>query len=346
MKIDLKSMDGQELQEWAKAAGLEPYRARQIRHWMFHKLAASFEEMTDLPKGLREELERNALVKTLEIIGTETSGDGTKKFLFQTQDDCRIEAVLIPERDHFTLCISSQVGCAMNCRFCLTGRLGFKRNLKASEIIDQVIEVNKGMERPEKLTNIVFMGMGEPLANYEEVVKAIRNLIGEGGMNFSHRRVTLSTCGIIAKMKELGRDVSVNLAVSINAADEETRKFLMPVNWSNPLKDLIDTCRSFPLPNRRMITFEYVLIDGVNSGDQDARNLARLLSGIRAKVNLIPLNPYPGLDLTPPSMERILRFQEILVRHNYTAIIRKSKGQDISAACGQLSGNYSRGKVA
>lgn len=342
MKVDLKSMDGREIEDWAKGQGLEPYRGRQIRHWMFKRLVSSFEEMTDLPKDLRKTLEQEAVINTLDIIGTELSRDGTKKCLFQTEDTHRIETVLIPERDHYTLCVSSQAGCAMNCRFCLTGRQGLKRDLKASEIIDQVIQVKKELDEPERMTNIVFMGMGEPLANYREVTRAIETLTAEDGMNFSHRKVTLSTCGIIRKIRELGLDVRVNLAVSLNAADEETRSFLMPVNRWNPLKELVEACRNFPLPNRRMITFEYVLVDGVNSEERDARNLARLLSGIRAKINLIPLNPYPGLDLSPPFMERILRFQEILVSHNYTAIIRKSKGQDISAACGQLSGKGGR----
>ncbi|MBW2137527.1 MAG: 23S rRNA (adenine(2503)-C(2))-methyltransferase RlmN [Deltaproteobacteria bacterium] len=346
MKVDLKSMSGRQMEDWAKGHGLEPYRGRQIRHWMFKRLVSSFEKMTDLPKGLRKTLEQEALINTLDILGTEVSRDGTKKYLFQTGDTHRIETVLIPERDHYTLCVSSQAGCAMNCRFCLTGRQGLKRDLKASEIIDQVIQVKRELDEPERMTNIVFMGMGEPLANYREVTRAIETLTEEDGMNFSHRKVTLSTCGIIRKIGELGLDVKVNLAVSLNAADEETRNFLMPVNRWNPLKELVEACRNFPLPNRRMITFEYVLVDGVNSGERDARNLARLLSGIRAKINLIPLNPYPGLDLSPPPMDRILRFQEILVNRNYTAIIRKSKGEDISAACGQLSGKADRDQAA
>jgi len=257
------------------------------------------------------------------------------------RDGLLIESVLIPERDHFTLCISSQAGCAMGCAFCLTGKNGLRRNLTSGEIIDQVIQVKGAMEEPDQMTNIVMMGMGEPLANYEPVLTAIRNLIGEDGMNFSHRKVTVSTCGLVCGMKKLGQDTTVNLAVSLNAADDETRSRLMPINRKYPLRSLLSACRDFPLPNRRMITFEYILISGVNDSDRDASNLAKLLRGLRGKINLIPFNPHPGIEMSPPSEERILRFQEILVQNHFTAIIRKSKGRDIMAACGQLSGAYS-----
>jgi 23S rRNA (adenine2503-C2)-methyltransferase len=212
------------------------------------------------------------------------------------------------------------------------------RNLTASEIVDQVIQVKRSMTEPERLTNIVVMGMGEPLANYDAVIRALNNIISEEGMTFSHRRVTLSTCGLVPQMRKFGRDITVNLAVSLNAADDDTRAFLMPVNRKYPLNRLISACREFPLPNRRMITFEYILISGINDRDEDAAQLVKLLSGLRAKVNLIPLNPHPGLEMGPSSPDRILKFQDILVRNHYTAIVRKSKGQDISAACGQLRG--------
>jgi 23S rRNA (adenine2503-C2)-methyltransferase len=226
----------------------------------------------------------------------------------------------------------------MGCRFCLTGKQGLKRNLTASEIVDQVIQVKRSMDEPDRLTNIVLMGMGEPLANYDAVLKALTNLISEEGMNFSHRHVTLSTCGLIPEMQRFGEDITVNLAVSLNAADDKSRTFLMPVNRKYPLKSLLSACKEFPLPNKRMITFEYILIDGVNDREEDAAKLVNLLKGIRAKINLIPLNPHPGLALNPPAADRILQFQEILVQNQLTAIIRKSKGRDISAACGQLSG--------
>jgi 23S rRNA (adenine2503-C2)-methyltransferase len=341
MKVDLKSLDLEETETWAEEFGLKPYRAQQIRHWLFKGLASSFDEMTNLSKALRARLREQALINPLEAVKTEVSGDGTRKYLFKLWDGHFIESVLIPERGHSTLCISSQAGCAMGCRFCLTAKQGLKRNLTPSEILDQVIQVKRDMEKPEGLTNLVFMGMGEPLANYDAVIKALGNLISEKGVNFSHRKVTLSTCGLIPQIRRLGRNVSVNLAVSLNAADDETRTALMPVNNRYPLGPLISACKAFPLPNRRMITFEYILIHGVNDRDRDARKLADLLSGLRAKINLIPLNANPGLDMAPPSMDRILRFQDILIRAHYTAIIRKSKGQDISAACGQLSGSFS-----
>jgi 23S rRNA (adenine2503-C2)-methyltransferase len=341
MKVDLKSLDLGETEAWVEELGMKSYRARQIRHWLFKGLASSFDNMTNLSKELRVRLKDNAFISPLVGVKTEISDDGTRKYLFRLGDGNFIESVLIPERGHSTLCISSQAGCAMGCRFCLTARQGLKRNLTPSEIIDQVIQVKRDMTNPEGLTNLVFMGMGEPLANYDAVIKALRNLISEEGVNFSHRKVTVSTCGLIPQMRRLAEDVSVNLAVSLNAADEETRTSLMPVNRRYSLESLISACKDFPLPNRRMITFEYILISGINDRDRDARKLAGLLTGLRAKINLIALNANPGLDMSPPSMDRVLRFQDILIRANYTAIIRKSKGRDISAACGQLSGSFS-----
>jgi 23S rRNA (adenine2503-C2)-methyltransferase len=341
MKVDLKGLDLKETEAWVQGLGLDAYRAAQLRHWVFKGLVSSFGEMTNLPKNLRALLDEEASIRCLDEVEVQISRDGTRKYLFEVGDGHFIETVLIPERGHFTLCISTQAGCAMGCRFCLTAKQGLKRNLTPSEIVDQVILVRRSMAEPERLTNLVFMGMGEPLANYEPVIKAIGNLISEEGMNFSHRKVTLSTCGIVPQIRRLGRDISVNLAVSLNAADDETRSFLMPINRKYPLERLISVCKEFPLPNRRMITFEYILIGGINDRDDDAMRLTQLLSGLRAKINLIPLNPHQGLDMSSPTPERILAFQEILVEKHFTAIIRKSKGQDISAACGQLSGRFS-----
>jgi 23S rRNA (adenine2503-C2)-methyltransferase len=327
-----------ETEAWAKEQGLPAYRARQLRHWVFKARVRGFEEMTDVPKHLRARLVDTARINHLEEIKREVSRDGTLKVLFALDDGYTIETVLLPERGHFTLCVSSQAGCAMNCLFCLTGKQGLKRNLTAAEIVDQVVQVKRTMEDPDRLTNLVLMGMGEPLANYDAVVKALDNLIAEDGMNFSHRTVTLSTCGLVPQIQRLGKDTRVNLAVSLNAADDETRSRLMPINRTYPLAKLLPALKAFPLPNRRMITFEYILIQGMNDGDKDALKLVSLLRGLRAKINLIPLNPHPGLPMEAPTPERILQFQEILVRNHFTAIVRKSKGQDISAACGQLSG--------
>ena len=342
-KIDLKDLDVQETEKWIEKLGLEPYRGRQIRQWLFHKFSSSFDEMTNLSSSLRELLKEKAKINHLEKIRTQVSKDGTEKYLFRLHDGQHIESVLIPERDHYTLCISSQAGCAMGCAFCLTARQGFKRNLSPAEIVDQVIHVKRSMQEPDLLRNIVFMGMGEPLANYDSVLRAINNIVAEDGMNFSHRKVTLSTCGLAPMIRRLGRDTTVNLAVSLNAADDETRNLLMPVNRKYNLKSLISTCRDFPLPNRRMITFEYILINGFNDRPEDAFNLSKLLSGLRAKINLIPFNPIPGMEMISPSTERIMQFKNILIKKHFTAIIRKSKGQDISAACGQLSGEADPG---
>jgi 23S rRNA (adenine2503-C2)-methyltransferase len=342
MKAELKGMSLAETQAWVEAQGLPVYRAKQVRQWMFKGLVTSFQEMTNISKNLRTQLEKKARISHLELEKSQVSKDGTTKFLFRLEDGHFIETVLIPERGHFTLCISSQAGCAMGCRFCLTARQGLKRNLSAAEIIDQVIHVKRSMGEPDRLTNVVFMGMGEPLANYEAVVRALGNLISEEGMTFSHRTVTLSTCGLVPQIRRLGKEVRVNLAVSLNASDDDTRSYLMPVNRKYPLKSLVEALREFPLLNRRMITFEYVLVGGINDRDEDAHRIAALLKGVRAKINLIALNPHPDVGLAPPAPERVLRFQEILIEHHFTAIIRKSKGQDISAACGQLSGKYVR----
>ncbi len=339
--VELKGLDAPETEAWCAMQDLPAYRGRQIRQWLFKKLARSFEEMTSLPASLRLDLGEKALVDRLEPEEARTSADGTEKYLFRLDDGPLIESVLIPERDHLTLCISSQAGCAMGCRFCVTGARGLKRNLTAAEIVDQVVQVRRRMAEPDRLTNIVFMGMGEPLANYQAVVRAVHNLTADDGLNFSHRRVTLSTCGLVPMIRRLGREARVNLAVSLNAADDETRSLLMPVNRTHPLSELMAACRDFPLPHRRMITFEYILMDGVNDAPEDARNLARLLRGLRGKINLIPLNPHRALDLNPSPPERIREFQEILAAGRYTAIVRKSKGRDISAACGQLGGDNS-----
>lgn len=338
MKTDLKSLSADETGEWAKELGLEAYRAGQIRQWLFKKMVSSFDEMTNISVSVRELLKEKAFISSIEKVKILVSEDNTEKYLFKLHDGHFIESVLIPEKDHFTLCISSQAGCAMGCAFCHTARQGFKRNLTPAEIIEQVIETKRGMEDPDRLTNIVLMGMGEPLANYEAVIIAVNNIIDDNGLNFSRRRVTLSTSGLVPFIRKLGKDTPVNLAVSLNAGDDETRNRIMPVNKTYNLKSLIEACKEFPLPNRRMITFEYILIKGVNDRDEDAVKLAKLLRGVRAKINLIPLNPGPDPEMRAPSWDDMVRFQDILAEKKYTVIIRKSKGQDILAACGQLSG--------
>jgi len=342
-KLDIKGLSKEELETWVQKKGFEPYRGRQIWHWILKKTIPSFEHMNNVPKRLRHILEEETELNPLKLVRKlESKEDGTRKYLFKLKDGYFIESVLIPEMEkgYFTLCISSQAGCAMACKFCLTAKQGLKRNLTTSEIVDQVVQVKSSLTDPARLRNIVFMGMGEPLANYESVIKAINIFTDPHGMNFSYRRITVSTCGLIPQIERFGKDAIVNLAVSLNASDNETRNFIMPVNKKYPLKELISVCRRLPLPKRRRITFEYVLIGNVNDREEDAVRLVELIKGMKVKINLIPLNPHPGIYLSPPSVSQVIRFQEILLKNNLTAIIRKSRGRDIMAACGQLSGSY------
>jgi 23S rRNA (adenine2503-C2)-methyltransferase len=295
-----------------------------------------FSDMTDLSADLRQWLSDHFTISRLEPKDLVVSQDGSRKFLFRLQDGHHIESVLIPEREHWTLCMSSQVGCAMDCRFCLTGRGGLTRNLQPAEIVNQVCAAKENLGQGGRLTNIVFMGMGEPLANYDAVVQAIRTITENNGLQFSNHRVTLSTVGLVSRMDALGRDVTVNLAVSLNATTDDTRNALMPVNRTFPIESLLSACSRFPLPSRRMITFEYILIAGINDSPEDAMRLAKLLRPLRAKINLIPFNAFEGTPFERPKEDAILAFREILTDNHYTTIIRRSKGQDIGAACGQL----------
>ncbi len=338
-KIDLKNLALHELENLLSSFGKERYRAHQILRWLYQKGIQTIDEMTNLSKSLRQELNRIAFLSHLSLIRSEESQDGTKKFLFELQDGGRIESVLIPERKRLTLCISTQVGCAMGCRFCLTGKMGFKRNLTLSEILNQILGVRKTLLPEESITNIVLMGMGEPLANYQNTIHAIQLITNPEAFNFSYRRVTLSTVGLLPELEELAKEkIRFRLAISLNASDEKTRDHLMPINRRYPLREILKVCRNFPLHRRDRITFEYVLIEGENDSVKDAKKLIRLLRGIPSKVNLIPLNEAPEIPYRRPSEEKVRRFQEILMEGGLTAIIRKSKGADISAACGQLQG--------
>ncbi|OEU49337.1 MAG: 23S rRNA (adenine(2503)-C(2))-methyltransferase [Desulfobacterales bacterium S3730MH5] len=333
---DIKGFSEENLVRWLVQYGIAPYRAGQILRWIYLRGVYSFAEMTDLSMDLRRFLAERLAISRLETELVQTSRDGARKYLFRLKDGQHVESVLIPEPGHWTLCISSQAGCAMGCKFCFTGRGGLVRNLEPSEIINQVCAVRDDLQEPSSLTNIVFMGMGEPLANYDAVVQGIRTITGNNGLQFSTRRVTLSTAGLVPRMDDLGRDVKVNLAVSLNAADNDTRNRLMPINRVYPVEMLLSACRAFPLPSRRMITFEYVLIAGVNDAPGDAERLAKLLRPLRAKINLIPFNAFEGTEFERPEETAILAFQKVLLDRHYTAIIRHSKGGDICAACGQL----------
>lgn len=337
-RINLKALSKKELESFVKESGLPSYRAKQIIHWIYEKYATSLEDITELSKDLRKTLSEKAYISNIALLDKKISKDKTEKYLFQLEDGETIESVLIPDEKRLTLCISSQVGCAMNCRFCMTGRLGLKRNLLAYEIIDQIIAVSRAI-KPRHITNIVLMGMGEPLNNFENVTEALRRM--KDFMSISPKRITLSTSGIVPKILELPKVApAVNLAISLNATTDEIRDYLMPVNKTYSINKLIEACKRFPLQKGRRITFEYVLIKGINDSSEDAERLVKLLRGIPSKVNLIPFNPYPGSEFDRPDDENVRSFQEILLSHHVTAIIRKSKGQDIEAACGQLRAFY------
>lgn len=339
MKINLKALSKKELESFVKGPGLPQYRVKQLLHWIYGKKAESVDEITELSKELRSKLSEISYISNLNLLNRQTSRDGTEKFLFGLEDGESIESVLIPDVNRLTLCISSQIGCALGCRFCLTGKLGLKRNLKSHEIIDQIIAVSRLIEPERKITNIVLMGMGEPLANFDEVVDALWRITEL--MGFTKRRITLSTAGIVPKILELPQKAPpVNLAISLNATTDAVRNYLMPINKKYPIKVLLDTCRKFPLPPRGRITFEYVMIEGINDTPEDAKRLLKLLRRIPSKVNLIPFNPHEDIEFKRPSDKRVLDFQRILLKGNLTAFIRKSKGQDILAACGQLKAKY------
>jgi 23S rRNA (adenine2503-C2)-methyltransferase len=326
------------LAAWMTERDLAAYRADQVLRWVYQRQADSFETMSDLKADLRRRLAEHFSLARPAVARRLASRDGSVKYLFRLADGRHVETVLIPEKDHDTLCISSQVGCAQGCRFCLTARGGLQRDLSAGEIVAQVREVLRDSPDPRRLSNIVLMGMGEPLANYQAVVAALRCITdGDWGLKFSGRHVTLSTAGLVPMMAPLVRDTRVNLAVSLNATDEETRSRLMPINRRYPLALLLETCRRLPLPPRRRITFEYILMAGVNDSPEEAQRLARLLRTIRAKINLIPFNPHPGSPFARPAEEAVEVFRQVLFDRGYTVVTRHSKGQDIGAACGQLS---------
>lgn len=343
-KSDLKNLSPLELEKFMAPFGKERYRSTQVLRWLYQNGVHSIEEMTNLSKKFRQDLDRVSFISTLCLLKEEEARDGTKKFLFQLEDGNRIESVLIPDKRRLTLCISTQVGCALGCRFCLTGKKGWKRDLSTSEILNQILSVRETLVDKTPITNIVLMGMGEPLANDHNVLKAIGLMTHPDAFKFSARRVTLSTAGLLPGLERLSKEkVSFRLAISLNATDEETRSHLMPINRRYSLNKILEACRHFPLRPRARITFEYVLLDGVNDTAQDAKRLIKLLKGIPSKINLIPLNEAPGIPFKRPSEEKVKQFQEILMEGGFSAIIRISKGADISAACGQLEGSLPPG---
>ncbi|MFH0821773.1 MAG: 23S rRNA (adenine(2503)-C(2))-methyltransferase RlmN [Pseudomonadota bacterium] len=340
-KTDLTGMTREALEVFMTGLGKERYRAAQLMKWIYTGLALSFDDMTDISKAFRDDLARIARISTPELIDLRRSSDGTLKFLFGMDKGDRVETVMIPEDDHDTLCVSTQVGCAMGCRICRTSMLGLKRNLSSGEIVSQLLAVRR-LVPDSRITNVVLMGMGEPLANFENTVNAIRTLTHPNGPGISWRRLTVSTCGLAPQIMLLGEVARVKLAVSLNAVTDEQRDLLMPVNRRYPIAELMAALKAYPLPRRDRITVEYVLVSGVNDSDADAKQLVRLLNPIRAKVNLIPLNDESLPTFQAPSPERVGRFQEVLMSRSLMAIVRKSRGTDILAACGQLAAETDR----
>jgi 23S rRNA (adenine2503-C2)-methyltransferase len=332
-----------EATDWVvRELGQPRFRGEQIWRWAHGKGARTFDDMTDVPAALRTELADKAALGTLAVAEVQHSRDGTRKMRLETRDGRSIESVLIPDGDKTTQCISSQVGCALDCKFCATGKLGLIRHLDAGEIVDQVYRARALLAEVEpgrRITNIVYMGMGEPLHNYDNVVRSLRILTHDKGASLSQRRITVSTVGLVPRIVQLGtEDVRPNLAVSLNASSNEIRDRIMPVNHKYPIEVLLQTIRDFPLEQRRRVTFEYVLLAGVTDSLDDAARLARLLRGIRCKVNIIPWNPHPeAAEFARPPDAAIAAFQNECKRLGLPTYLRTPRGDDIDAACGQLA---------
>ncbi|MEA3348798.1 MAG: 23S rRNA (adenine(2503)-C(2))-methyltransferase RlmN [Pseudomonadota bacterium] len=339
-KINLKGLTRQELAEHLAVIGKERYRADQIIRWLYLQRVTEIDQMSNLSRSCREHLQTFAEIGRLELLREQVAEDGTRKYLFQLHDGHTIETVLIGDKSRLTLCLSTQVGCRMGCSFCLTGQSGFERDLKAVEIVDQVVQVaeiiDPGGSSRGAITNVVLMGMGEPLDNLEEVIKALEILKYDNGLQFSSRRITLSTCGLAPQIIELGQRMEVSLAISLNAADDALRSRLMPINRRYNLAALMAACRSYPYTKHRLVTFEYILFAGLNDSLDDARRLVKLIGSLPTKINLIPFNEHPELPFKKPAQKQITDFLEYLQRHNLTVMTRRSRGADISAACGQL----------
>jgi 23S rRNA (adenine2503-C2)-methyltransferase len=337
VRPDLAGLERPALEQALAERGHERFRARQIFRWIYRHGVTDLSAMTDLGRDLRATLAESFTLTTPQLVERERSVDGTEKFLMRLADDRRIESVFIPDTPAMTFCISTQVGCAMACAFCLTGKMGLVRNLTAGEIAGQVRVLAGALGLRDKRFNIVLMGMGEPLHNYDETMKALRILADEHGLAVSPRRVTLSTVGLLPALDRLAQEpLMPNLAISLHAPTDVQRGELVPINKKYGVGEVIDACKRFPLKRRSRITFEYVLLSGVNDSPEDARRLAKLLSGVKSKVNLIPLNAAPGIPFDRPTDETVDRFAQILADHHLTVSVRKSRGRDIRAACGQL----------
>jgi 23S rRNA (adenine2503-C2)-methyltransferase len=324
--------------------GEKPFRAKQLWHWIYHRGVTSFAAMTDLGKELRRKLEERYVVGRPAVVREQTSSDGTRKWLMAFADGQKAETVFIPEEDRGAVCISSQVGCTLTCRFCHTGTQRLVRNLTAAEIVGQFMVARDSYgewptptDERRLLSNIVMMGMGEPLYNFDNVAQALKIVMADDGIALGKRRITLSTSGVVPEIRRCGAELGVNLAISLHAPDDDTRSAIMPINKKYPLKELMAACREYPgLQNSRRITFEYVMLKGVNDSPAQARALTKLVAGIPAKFNLIPFNPWPGSIYECSEPETVAAFADILYKAGYTATVRTPRGRDILAACGQL----------
>ena len=348
-RIDLIGLDRSELAALFAEAGLPKFRANQVWQWIYHKGATGFDGMTNLAKPLREQLAERFRISRPAVATRQDSVDGTIKWLMRFADGNEAEMVFIPETDRGTLCISSQVGCTLTCSFCHTGTQKLVRNLTAGEIVGQVMLAldeldgfpTAGTER--RLTNIVLMGMGEPLYNFENVATALRVIMDNEGVALSRRRITLSTSGVVPMMERCGEEIGVNLAISLHATTDDTRDILVPINKKWPIQELLDACRTYPgVNNARRITFEYVMLEGINDSVEDAKRLVSLIRGIPAKINLIPFNPWPGSNYVCSSDEQIEKFAQVVLKAGYPSPVRTPRGRDILAACGQLKSESKR----
>ena len=348
-RTNLLDFDRQGLENFFADLGEKPFRARQILQWVYQRNVDDFAEMSDLSKALRARLGEVAEIRLPAVALDQRSDDGSRKWLLQLADGNCIEAVYIPERDRATLCVSSQVGCGLNCSFCSTAQQGFNRNLTTAEIIGQVLVASRLLaadgiscnENGRAISNVVMMGMGEPLLNFDNVVPAMRLMLDDLAFGLSRRRVTLSTSGVVPELDRLREACDVALAVSLHATDDALRDELVPINRKYPIRELMAACRRYVEDgSRRRVTFEYVMLDGVNDSDEHARALVKLLRGVPAKVNLIPFNTFPGTRYQRSPAERIARFQQIIVDAGLVTITRRTRGDDIDAACGQLAGQF------
>lgn len=342
-KINLLNLDKPGLQAYFSEIGEKPFRAAQLMKWIYQFGERDFDKMSNLSKALRQKLVELAEIRPPEIVSEHRSHDGTIKWVLRIDERNCVETVFIPEAERATLCISSQVGCALDCRFCSTAQQGFNRNLSVAEIIGQIWIANAALNclprETRMISNIVLMGMGEPLLNFDNVVSAMSIMLDDDAYGLSKRRVTLSTSGVVPALYRLKEVSDVSLAVSLHAPNDAVRNDIVPLNLKYPIKELLEACKAYVSgESRRRITFEYVMLDGINDSDEHARQLVRLLNGVPSKVNLIPFNPFPNASYRCSPWPRIEAFRDILVKHGLTTITRRTRGEDIDAACGQLAG--------